>query len=154
MFSSDHGDEGRMPVDDGAELMTLEGTLYYKKGGRGRPFKWKRRFVRLDMADGGSISCFKAKDEGAKKMLRQMYTTLNLSDEKAGKATDERGRYLLAVSYLIFHGLSKTCTMIRECLPLRFPQARMRLTKCCSRRSDDDEDESIATEMSSSAVHH
>ena len=43
LFSSDH-DEGRMPVHDGAELMTLEGTLYYKKGGRGRPFKWKRRF--------------------------------------------------------------------------------------------------------------
>ena len=84
LLSSNHGEEETAKSEDGAEPMTLEGLLYYKKGGRGgRPFKWKKRFVRLDMANGGSISVYRAKDEGAKKMLQQMYTTLKMDGDES-----------------------------------------------------------------------
>jgi hypothetical protein len=84
LLSSNHGEEETAHSEDGAEPMTLEGLLYYKKGGRGgRPFKWKKRFVRLDMVNGGSISVYRAKDEGAKKVLQQMYTTLKMNDDES-----------------------------------------------------------------------
>jgi hypothetical protein len=68
-----------LATEDESEPMTLEGTLSYKKGGKGnrKPFPWKRRYVVLDMADGGSVSCFRVKDKSRKNMLRQMYTKLN-----------------------------------------------------------------------------
>jgi hypothetical protein len=72
-------DTTMLSTEDDSEPMTLEGTLYYKKGGKGKrkPFPWKRRYVVLDMADGGSISCFRVKDKFRKNMLRQMYTKIN-----------------------------------------------------------------------------
>ena len=71
--------EASHSTEDGSEPMALEGTLHYKKGGKGnrKPFPWKRRYVVLDMADGGSIACFRVKDKSRKNMLRQMYTKLN-----------------------------------------------------------------------------
>ena len=93
LHSGDKQEDQMQPAKDVTEPMTLEGMMYYKKGGRGRPFKWKRRYVVLDMADGGSVSCFRTKDKGAKakEMLRQMATSLNLdSDAKKDKpARDE-----------------------------------------------------------------
>lgn len=82
MFSSEEKEaplSKMRSTEDGSENLTLEGTLYYRKGGKGnrKPFPWKRRYVILDMVDGGSISCFKIKDKYRRNMLRQMYTKLN-----------------------------------------------------------------------------
>jgi len=155
LFSSDHGQEGpKQSVEDDKEPMTLEGTLYYKKGGRGRPLKWKRRFVRLDMADGGSISCFKAKDEGAKKMLQQMYTTLKMDSdgrsEKGGPTREEDVclRFPVDLPWVV-----KDLYYDSRMFAIEVPTSADAIDDVLLQQYDeDDEDESVATEMSEASA--
>jgi hypothetical protein len=105
-----------LSTEDGSEPMTLEGTLYYKKGGKGKrkPFPWKRRYVVLDMADGGSVACFRVKDKSRKNMLRQMYTKLNRdrSEMTVGEPSGEKEVCL----YSECHGMACKKRVMEEAL--------------------------------------
>lgn len=156
LFSSDDTDTTNQTPENGAEPMTLQGFMYYKKGGeRGRPFKWKRRFVRLDMADGGSISCYRAKDEGAKKMLKQMYTTLSMDSDKeshdAANKDDVCLRFPADLPWVV-----KDLYYDSRMFAIEVPTTADAIDEVLLQTYDDDDDEddeSVMTEMSSSVVH-
>lgn len=154
LFSSDHDESPVPPEEDGTEPMTLQGFMYYKKGGRGkRPFKWKRRFVRLDMADGGSISCFRGKDEGAKKMLRQMYTTLKMDsddDSQGGPTSNEDVclHFAADVPWVV-----KDLYYDSRMFAIEVPTTTDAIDEVLLQQEDeDDEDETVVTEISTSAL--
>lgn len=154
LFSSEQEGPVQSSAEDGTEQMTLEGLLYYKKGGRGkRPFKWKKRFVRLDMADGGSISCYRAKDEGAKKMLKQMATSLHMeSDKKSGDGGGPNSEDVCLLFPADLPWVVKDLYYDSRMFTIEVPTMTDAIDEVLLQEEDEDDDESVVTEMSCSAV--
>lgn len=88
-------DEGmaEQPPDDMPE--SLEGTLFHRKG-RSAMTSWKRRYVVLDLTDGGSLSCFQftSKKHYPTRMLRKMYTKVRRGDSSHGHRKEDSHKTL------------------------------------------------------------
>ena len=61
------------------DRLSLEGTLYHRKGKSTGRTPWKRRLVVLDFEHGGSLSVFQIPKNDPTKMIKQMYTKIHRS---------------------------------------------------------------------------
>ena len=139
--------------DDGSDPMTLEGTLYYRKGGRGKKvFAWKRLYVVLDMADGGSVSCFKIKKDDTN-MLRKMYTSLNRgmgngSDGDAPAGAPSRQEDVVLYFPTDINWIVKDVQHDSKCFAIEIPTTEDAQEN--DQEEEDDDDEASAVSATSS----
>jgi len=81
----EEGDENDTDFDEEAaaaaldDRLSLEGTLYHRKGKSTGRTPWKRRRVILDFENGGSLSIFQLPKKDPSKVIRKMYTKIHRS---------------------------------------------------------------------------
>lgn len=74
------------------DKLSLEGTLYHRKGKSTGRTPWKKRLVILDFERGGSLSVFKLQKNQTSKARKSMYTKIHRSLSAGG------GAFLRAIS--------------------------------------------------------
>ena len=80
LFHSDEPGSGNHSQDDeedDEDRMSLEGSLYFRKGKAQGGSGWKRRLIMLDFEHGGTLSCYKVTKDEPAKVIRNMYSKLH-----------------------------------------------------------------------------